>query len=100
MNAPHCTQVLQPHSSHPVAAQVVKSAPFGIRGPGERQFLSLNEAAQEIGCTRRFLERRIEDGEIAVFRPSARLVRIKRTELDRWIELYSFGGSRRGGNIA
>lgn len=59
---------------------------------GERAFLSLDEAAREIGCTRRFLERRIEDGELTAFRPSARLVRVSRTELNRWIESYSHGG--------
>jgi excisionase family DNA binding protein len=58
-----------------------------------RAFLSLEEAAIEIGCTRRFLEKRIEDGEIRVFRPSKRLVRIRRTELDRWIEGYSTTGA-------
>ena len=55
-------------------------------------FLSLSEAAEEIGCTRRFLENRITDGEFVVFRPSKRLVRIKRTEFDRWIETFSRTG--------
>jgi len=52
-------------------------------------FLSLNEAAAMLDCSRRFLEIRIEDGELRVFRPSKRLVRIKRSELDRWVESYS-----------
>ena len=52
-------------------------------------FLSLNEAAEMLHCSRRFLEIRIEDGELKVFRPSKRLVRIKRSELDRWVESYS-----------
>lgn len=60
----------------------------------ERLYLSLREAAQEIGCTRRFLEKRIEDGEIAVFRPSRRLVRVARGELSRWIASYSHGGKQ------
>jgi excisionase family DNA binding protein len=53
------------------------------------QFLTIDQVAQEIGCTRRFLETRIKDGELRVFRPSARLVRIRRDELERWIEAYS-----------
>ncbi len=57
-----------------------------------RAFLSIAEAAAEIGCTRRFLETRIEDGEINVFRPSSRLVRIKRAELDRWIDSFTSTG--------
>jgi excisionase family DNA binding protein len=52
-------------------------------------FLSLNQAATILDCSRRFLELRIEDGELNVFRPSKRLVRIKRSELDRWVESYS-----------
>ena len=52
-------------------------------------FLSLNEAAAMLHCSRPFLEIRIEDGELKVFRPSKRLVRIKRSELDRWVERYS-----------
>lgn len=61
-------------------------------GAHGHSFLSLAEAAEEICCTRRFLEKRIEDGEISVFRPSSRLVRIRRTEFDRWIESYSTTG--------
>lgn len=56
-------------------------------------FLSLDEVAQMIGCTRRFLETRIADGELKVFRPSARMVRIRRNELERWIEDYSSQGA-------
>ena len=59
------------------------------------KFLSLKNAARELSCTRRFLERRIECGELAVFRPSRKLVRVSREELDRWIESYSHGGKRK-----
>lgn len=54
-------------------------------------FLTLAEAAAELGCTRRFLERRIADGELKVFQPSKRLIRIRRGELERWIETFSHG---------
>jgi excisionase family DNA binding protein len=57
--------------------------------PNPLSFMSIDEAAKEIGCSRRFLEMRIEDGEIKVFRPSSRMVRIQRRELDRWIESFS-----------
>lgn len=70
---------------HPLDDSIQRSA----TGP---RYLSLGEAAAEIGCTRRFLERRIADGELRVFRPSARLVRIARRELDRWVEFFSTGG--------
>jgi len=54
-----------------------------------REFLTLRQASDEIGCTRRFLEKRIEDGELATFKPSKRLVRLPRKELNRWIETYT-----------
>lgn len=62
--------------------------------PSQRdgRFLSLTNAAREIGCTRRFLERRVSVGEIAVFRPSRKLVRVARAELERWVSTYSHGG--------
>ena len=62
------------------------------------RFLSLAEAAHELSCTRRFIEKRIEDGEIKVFRPSRRLVRIKRSEFDRWIESFSARGGSDNAN--
>lgn len=56
-------------------------------------FLTLEEAAREIGCTRRFIETRIADGELKKFSPSKRLVRIRRSELERWIEAFSTQGA-------
>ena len=76
-----------PHSRQQTASD------SGCRVAAQPQFLSLSAAADEIGCTRRFLETRIEDGELKVFRPSARLVRIKRSEFERWVESYSKGGA-------
>jgi excisionase family DNA binding protein len=57
-----------------------------------KPFLTLAEAAGEIGCTRRFLETRIEDKELSVVRFSKRLVRIKRSEFNRWVEEFSTKG--------
>ena len=77
----------QLHSNSDILDRRHPSSP--ISDSFDRGFASLNEAAKEIGCSRRFLEMRIEDGELKVFRPSKRLVRIKRSELDRWVESYS-----------
>lgn len=63
--------------------------------PDRHKFLTLAAVAEEIGCTRRFLETRIEDGELKVFRPSSGLIRVRRAELEKWIERYSFGGHER-----
>ena len=86
----------EPESLKPTQGDPCRqSASLSVRA---RAFLSLVEAAQEISCTRRFIEKRIEDGEISVFRPSRRLVRIKRSEFDRWVE--SFSGNRKGGRTS
>lgn len=57
-----------------------------------KAFYSIAELAEEIGSTTRFIEKRIEDGELRVFRPSSRLIRISGAEKNRWIESYSSGG--------
>ena len=57
--------------------------------PPERAFITLTEAAKQLNCSRRFLEKRAEDGELKLFRPSRRLVRIKFEDLNQWIESYS-----------
>jgi excisionase family DNA binding protein len=57
-----------------------------------RDFLTLPEAAEIVGCSRRFLEKKIRDGELRAFKPSSRIARIRKVELERWIELRSLGG--------
>ena len=63
--------------------------------PAANLFLTLGDAAKMIGCCRRFLEKRIADGEIKAFKPSKRIVRIRVGELERFIECYSSGGQGR-----
>lgn len=65
--------------------------------PVSKAYLTLAEFAAELDCTTRFLEKRIEDGEIKVFRPSSRLIRIARSECNRWIESYTSTGKATGG---
>jgi excisionase family DNA binding protein len=63
--------------------------PFEYKPASPREFLTLQQASEEIGCTRRFLEKRIEDGELAIFKPSKRLVRVRRHEFNRWVDSYT-----------
>ena len=63
--------------------------------PASSAFITLDDAAKMIGCCRRFLEKRIADGEIKAFKPSKRIVRIRLGELERFIECYSSGGEGR-----
>ena len=73
-----------------MSAETTKpNLPLPARGEGLRSFLTLNEAATQLGCTRRFLETRIGDGELKVVRLSRRLVRIRVSDFDAWIESFS-----------
>lgn len=54
-------------------------------GDGDaRPLVSLNDAAEMLGMSRRTLERRIAAGEIAVFR-DRRIVAIPSTEITRYV---------------
>jgi excisionase family DNA binding protein len=59
-----------------------------------RDFLTLPEVAQMVGCSRRFLEKAVTRGELRAFRPSSRIVRIRRFELEQWIEMKTSAPSR------
>lgn len=63
-----------------------------------KAFLTLNDASAELGCSRRFLEKRIEDGEILVTKPSSKMVRIRRKEWERWVESYTSRNSTKIGS--
>ena len=60
---------------------------------GVRTFMTVAEAAGRLGCTRRFLELRIADGELKIVRLSRRLVRIRVSDFDAWIESLSTKGA-------
>ena len=55
-----------------------------MAGPDARRLVSLNDAAEMLGMSRRTLERRIAAGEIAVFR-DRRIVAIPSAEITRYI---------------
>lgn len=56
-----------------------------------KQFLTPKEVAEEVGCSRRYIDQCITEGLIKVFRPSNRIVRIRRSEMERWVEEFSSG---------
>jgi excisionase family DNA binding protein len=88
---PFETPVEQERASQLIARLNLKNDPL------PQGFITLDDAALEIGCSRRFLENRITDGELAVFRPSARLVRIRRTEFERWLNAFTTSNHTRTG---
>jgi len=79
-------------------ARTVPKANGEFPAPPACCFLSPDQAAQELGVTRRFIDLRIEDGEIRICRPSSQVVRIRRSEWERWIESYSFTKGQRLGS--
>jgi excisionase family DNA binding protein len=96
---------LKKNAGHGTCATLFREANMGTQEPMnanqgntpaapnlQPEFVNLSQAAQYIGSTRRFLELKIADQELKVFRPSRRLVRIRLTELERWIESYSSKG--------
>jgi len=59
------------------AEAVEKTAP--------KEFLSVKEAAEIVGLSEKAIRRAIDDGELPASKPRGR-IRIKRTDLDAWIE--------------
>ena len=70
---------------------MVQMSTYTYQNEPRKEFLTMNEAAALLSCTRRFLEDRIRAKELAIFHPSKRLIRIRRSDLDRWIALYTHG---------
>jgi DNA binding domain, excisionase family len=56
--------------------------------------LTKREAANYVRCTPRYLERQIRAGRLRALKPTSKLVRIRRTDLDVFLE----SGATIGGN--
>lgn len=50
-----------------------------------RELLTIPEVAAELGSSRRFIEQEANRGRIRVIRLSARLVRVRRDDLDKYL---------------
>ena len=51
-------------------------------GPTGRPFLTVAEAADELAVTERFIRRLIADGDLPAVKVGARVVRIRRSDLE------------------
>jgi excisionase family DNA binding protein len=51
-----------------------------------KQLLTLNDAAQYAICTPRYLQHQIRAGRLKALKPTAKFLRIRRAELDRFLE--------------
>lgn len=51
-------------------------------GPTGRPFLTVAEAADELAVTERFIRKLIADGNLRAVKVGARVIRIRRTDLD------------------
>jgi excisionase family DNA binding protein len=80
------------HSKPPVLAARLAYAPqaWGV----DAIILTKREAANYIRCTLRYLERQIRAGRLKALKPTGKLVRIRRTDLDAFLE----SGATIGGN--
>ena len=54
-----------------------------------RALLTLSEAAELLGISRRTLERRIAAGSLPVFRDGPRLMRIARSDLEAYVRCHT-----------
>ncbi len=60
---------------------------------GNQPLLTLKQAAQYAICTPRYLQNQIRRGRLKALKPTGKLVRIRRTDLDAFLE----SGSTIGG---
>ena len=51
-----------------------------------KQPLTLKQAAQYVVCTPRYLQHQIRAGRLKALKPTAKFLRIRRAELDRFLE--------------
>jgi excisionase family DNA binding protein len=54
-----------------------------------RSILSISDAAQLLGCSRRFLELEAARGRLTVVRLSGRLIRVRRSDLDLYLSRHA-----------
>jgi excisionase family DNA binding protein len=67
----------------PLAANSVHvSRPRGV----DSVILTKQEAANYVRCTPRYLERQIRAGRLKALKPTGKLVRIRRSDLDAFLE--------------
>jgi len=48
--------------------------------------LSKRQAAEYLGCTPRYLERQVRVGRLRAYKPTGKFWRVRRSELDRFLE--------------
>ena len=58
-------------------------------------FFTKQEAADFIRCTPRYIERQIRAGRLRALKPTGKLVRIRRSDLEAFLE----GGATSGGDV-
>jgi excisionase family DNA binding protein len=62
-----------------------------VAGPSQSRFLSVAEAAEDLHVTERFIRKLIANGDLRAVKVGARLVRIRREDLDALIHPMSVG---------
>jgi excisionase family DNA binding protein len=68
-----------PDSSRTQSAHVLETR-------GNHSLLTKQQAASYVGCSRRYLERAIASGRLRALKPTGKLLRIRRSDLDAFLE--------------
>ena len=75
-------------------AEAVQSSAAQVAGLSNAALLTKKQAAEYLQATPRYLERMVRSGRLRAFKPSGKLWRVRRSELDSFLE----SGSTIGGN--
>jgi excisionase family DNA binding protein len=59
--------------------------PF-VEAVNHSAILTKQQAAELLGCTVRYIERRINDGRLRAYKPTGKFVRIYRKDIDAFLE--------------
>lgn len=90
----------EPKHAAPNAADSETTVPaeiVGARLTADRKLFKLPELAAETGVTRRFLEMEISRGHLVALKLSARVLRIRRADWERYLNERATGALTVGG---
>jgi excisionase family DNA binding protein len=64
----------------------MRTAPTLVNGADQPSLLTKQQAAAYVQCTARFLERMVRSGRLRALKPSRKLVRFRRADLEAFLE--------------
>lgn len=64
----------------------MRTSPTLVNGAEQPSLLTKKQSAAYLQCTARFLERMVRSGRLRALKPSKKLVRFRRADLDAFLE--------------